>query len=526
MSTAITIMIVDDEILAIEDLQNLIPWQQYGFEIIATATSSIKALELYKEFQPRLIFVDIRMPVMDGLEFSRKVMAYKHPVKIILLTAYKDFEYAKQALEIGVSNYLLKHDVNEKNLIGVLRKLRNELENEAQKNQLIREQLLKKIIHGETGDDWPDFLQLKSSEQEKLGIMLMRPDLPYLSELENQDKLLNKKTLFLKGLKLPEDVNWIESIDYDGGGYIIFFGIKKINSLSEERQKLRQLGLQLQKHCKNEYQLSFSISLTYTCHGFAEIYTLYQKIVSAFEYLIFLGREQIIQYEDLPVITRENSPDFDRYFEKIPQYLQACDGEQINSTIIALFEFGCSPQDPGSLKRVCNELFYFLDHFRREKGLPSILQLVAEGKIETDRLYKASDIFNWFQEQFTLAIQQASNAKFEHYSLKMQKALQYIWKYYSEDLTVESVAAVLGISGVYLSQLFKKEIHHTFLDYLTEYRIKKAQVLLAKGNYKIYEVAAMVGYKTSQYFSLVFRKITGMHPVEYREGGPKDETGD
>lgn len=95
-------MIVDDEILAIEDLEQLIPWRQHGFEIVATATSSRKALELFEKYRPQIIFADIRMPVMDGLEFSRRVLAYRYPVGIVLLTAYKDFEYAQQAVAIGV----------------------------------------------------------------------------------------------------------------------------------------------------------------------------------------------------------------------------------------------------------------------------------------------------------------------------------------------------------------------------------------------------------------------------------------
>ena len=94
MPNQIKVMIVDDEILAIEDLEQLIPWRQHGFEIVATATGSQKALELYAKHRPQIIFVDIRMPAMDGLEFSRRVLAYRYPVRIVLLTAYKDFEYA------------------------------------------------------------------------------------------------------------------------------------------------------------------------------------------------------------------------------------------------------------------------------------------------------------------------------------------------------------------------------------------------------------------------------------------------
>ena len=117
------VMIVDDEILAINHMKNLIQWEGYGFEIAAESTNPVKAIDLYKKVLPDILIVDIRMPAMDGLEFSRRTLAMNHKVKVILLTSYKDFEYAKQALEMGISNYFLKHELHADTLVVELEKI-------------------------------------------------------------------------------------------------------------------------------------------------------------------------------------------------------------------------------------------------------------------------------------------------------------------------------------------------------------------------------------------------------------------
>lgn len=101
------VLIVDDEILAIEYLRDLIPWREYGYEIVGEATNARQALELFVKHRPQIVISDICMPGMDGLEFCGKILALDSSAKILLLTAYKEFEYAKKAIELGVCNYLL-----------------------------------------------------------------------------------------------------------------------------------------------------------------------------------------------------------------------------------------------------------------------------------------------------------------------------------------------------------------------------------------------------------------------------------
>lgn len=282
MPDPIKVMIVDDEILAIEDLEQLIPWRQHGFEIVATATSSQKALELFEKYRPQIIFADIRMPVMDGLEFSRRVLAYRCPVKIILLTAYKDFDYAQQAVAIGVANYLLKHEINETSLIRELQKVRSELESSVRRDAIVKQRIIKRILSGESLGDWSnEELGFINQNQEQLALLSVQPDIPYLEQLRIPSGSDPVKLPDIKGLELPDGVNWTEGFDLDELGFIVLAGLKKLNSQAEEREILYQYASTLQHYLGAQIQPSISIVFSRPCRQIEELPALYRAINKA-----------------------------------------------------------------------------------------------------------------------------------------------------------------------------------------------------------------------------------------------------
>ncbi|MDF2959507.1 MAG: helix-turn-helix protein [Paenibacillus sp.] len=136
------VVIVDDEILAIQHIKQLICWEDYGFQVAGEASNPEKALAICEKVEPDVVFVDIRMPVMNGLEFSKRLLRAGRPVKIILLTSYKEFEYAREAVKIGAFDYLLKHEMDGEGLAAELGRIKSELESEKQKERFIRRQVL------------------------------------------------------------------------------------------------------------------------------------------------------------------------------------------------------------------------------------------------------------------------------------------------------------------------------------------------------------------------------------------------
>ena len=149
----ISVMIVDDEYIVREDLKTLIDWEKEGFQIVAEAENGVRGLGMYRQFRPQLIFADIKMPVMDGLAMSQKILEENPETKIILLTAYSDFDYARKAMEQEIHSYLLKHEIDEESLIRELGRVKeviegNELRWRKERSRLIRLALLEEKEDG------------------------------------------------------------------------------------------------------------------------------------------------------------------------------------------------------------------------------------------------------------------------------------------------------------------------------------------------------------------------------------------
>ena len=113
----IKVMLVDDEVLAVQYMEQIIDWEKEGYQIVGSAFGGRQAIEMYDKYHPDIVISDIRMPGMDGLELTKKLKEKDKEVTIILMSAYKDFEYAKKGIQYGVSNYLLKHEIQEETIL-------------------------------------------------------------------------------------------------------------------------------------------------------------------------------------------------------------------------------------------------------------------------------------------------------------------------------------------------------------------------------------------------------------------------
>lgn len=157
----IPVMIVDDEKLAREDLQTFIDWESLGFHIVATAVNGRQALKMYVQYHPKIIFTDIKMPVMDGIEFSKELRKMDEGIIIILLTAYEEFSYAKAAIQLGITDYVIKNEITPQSMEVLLKKLRQRIEIEQKSSNILNDKLIE------------NFFQSESENKEMLGSKML-----------------------------------------------------------------------------------------------------------------------------------------------------------------------------------------------------------------------------------------------------------------------------------------------------------------------------------------------------------------
>lgn len=144
----IKVLLADDERLALEYLENIISWEYYGFQVIGAATDPEQALKMYKKYKPELVISDVRMPGMSGLELVNAIREHGGNSHILFLSAYKNFDYIKQAIRLDIDDYLLKSDLEEESFLKKILQLKEVIDKEKAKNQyttgLIFEDLFKK----------------------------------------------------------------------------------------------------------------------------------------------------------------------------------------------------------------------------------------------------------------------------------------------------------------------------------------------------------------------------------------------
>lgn len=517
----IKVMIVDDEDIVIDDLKNLIEWEKYGFKIVTVATNGFTALNLFEKYNPELMIVDIKMPGMNGLDFCRHVLSRNVPVKILLLTAYKDFEFAKEAISIGISNYLLKHEIDEKTLLSELQKVGMELENDSKRLQIIRNQVFEKVLKGNCETS-------KLNEEYKyicdpygyFALLVIQPDLPFpfFSNTESLGKLPFGRIVEECGIEIPDSVNYIKFIEMEENITAVIVSLKRVYSQKMIKEELFLYASNIRKQVKQDREITIAIAITNTSTGVEGLATLYKKAVKTLQKHIFYGRGKIFLHDESEVSLIEDSSLLEEFRKSLTDEMDRDDPALFLSSIDRIFNTIIEKKDVWLLNNVCGELVKWLDKLLLSKTVFTFESFVQRNPGCTEYWYSVNGINKWFKSTITDIMHEIKNTKTDNVSNITRQVIHYIEKYYGEELTVERIAETLGISRVYLGQLFKKETGFTLLEYLTTYRINIAKRMLSNGSYKIYEVAEKIGYRTSQYFSEVFRKMTGMNPLDYKDG--------
>ncbi|TBL81514.1 response regulator transcription factor [Paenibacillus thalictri] len=520
------VMLIDDEILAINHLKELIAWEASGYEIVAACTSSVKAFHIFEEMSPDIVIVDIRMPTVDGLELSRKMLASGRQVKIMLLTSYKEFEYAKQALELGISSYLLKHDIHEASLIHELDKLRNQLNQQKNRDNLMQGQYFKGIIEGRNRDLKIE-QEMKISDFNKnssLYFLLFELVMPYPVIPYNP-----KQFLKLPAPRFYDDLNFkqlrhIYAYKVPLGDYTWGLLLKIVDHTSEYQLygEVHEAAQVILQQFKEQYDHPMTVGMSNRFDNLEELSAIYERAKSTVQYSIYVGRGGIISFQDFDSKPLEDSSKLKLELKRIADSLQTMDIEQSCRLIDQLFhDIILKRYEFAVFQMVCSELVNSLNRFRQKHYLGHLSD-IEDGDMDLQQWwYTVSDIKRWFQEEFRRTAMRIKHSGTGQYSRRVQQIIAYIYEHYMEAICVTDIGETFNLSGDYVRRLFKEETGQTVSDFIVFVKMEKARQFLESGHYKVYEVSQMVGY-TSQYFSQIFRKTYGRSPLEYVKKGAEE----
>jgi two-component system response regulator YesN len=512
----VKVMLVDDEVLAIEHIRNLISWQQLGYEIVCSTTRSSQVMRLAREHRPDLVIMDIVMPGRDGLALSKELLIDGHVLKIVLLTSYKEFEYAKEALKLGVANYWVKHEMDANTLKRELGGLRAEIENDRRLRDNDRGRLLVDWLGGRslTDSQWRLATADRGEMFDRLHLLVLESDTVYsLLPGMTQDH-------YTLPQEWPdtEDASLLAAIRFLEGNFVLIYGDNSSTGERKMRELLEEKTVAARQTLEPLIGRTVSMAVAYGLPNRAAVPGKLAEALKLLSQTIFYGPRQLFRLNDLQP-AEETEPihwEWEDRLTEIKQQLADKRYEAAAREVAALFALAAEAKNRSVFADLCRQLVAALNRCRSANGLASLTDSWAAGSRAAADWTSLAGIRDWFLSELQ-ALESAPTA-LPALSRKVRQALELMERQYSDpELNTDAIAQQLGISRDYLRHLFKEETGKTVLDQLTDIRMERARKLLDEGNLKVYEIAERVGFRNGQYFSQVFRKAAGMTPLEYME---------
>ena len=530
------ILLVDDEILVRDAIRENIDWKAMGCELVGDCDNGKAAAEFVQNHPVDIVLTDILMPYMDGMELSRFLHDNYPDIVIVIFSGFGEFEYAKKAIQYGVSEYMLK-PVTAMELRNVIGKMK-EKGGPAKK---------RKEKHGTSDTDFRElsekrhcdpfqkqlqgFVDNIKTRQESLeelaalGIDLeaacyrvavfdldLYSDGSQLTAEKRQESALMSFVLF----NISDEI-----ISKEKAGVAYQAGNNKVGALfmgnrtREFEHKIMEICRTIQDKLKELMSLDISIGVGSWARTQQELRVSHELAEKAIEYRYLLGGSLLIDMEEQP---EEKNLSIKAYVEKLPAALKA--GKKENAEHI--------------LEQISSEIKEArVDKSRACVYLQQIIRAAdetCEDMVPDNRLFsKREALLQQVTEQnsFDSAVelvrnhigeifQTLSDANSSSGQRQARLALDYIQKNYMDpDLSLNSICSYLNISTSYFSTIFKDLTGETFTEVLIRTRMEKAKELLENTTMKNYEIAEKVGFADPHYFGISFKKMTGCTPTEY-----------
>jgi two-component system, response regulator YesN len=516
------VFFVEDEIITREGIRDNVDWRASGFEFCGEATDGEMALPLLRSARPDVLITDIKMPFMDGLQLSKIVHERMPWIKIIILSGHDEFEYAQKAISLGVTDYLLK-PVTVQKLQTTLQQLAVQLDKERKEQAeikklqdqmednraMLRERLLFKIVVGAISPaDAIEKGQLLGLDliARYYSVILLKLELGDRTEQYNHDdyqQLQHELTALAE--KNPD----IFVLKRDWGDMILVMKGNTREYLEEERDLL--LDRIRQTVAETRYQITFGVGavkerVADIHQSFVDALVRTQSPAESSESSVqSVERNELLKLDKAAVenyLRHGVRDEFDQFFDA---YLRPVGVTALKSNLIKNYIFmdvilataKLINETGGEIDRVIPEL----------SSVEIILSNIKTVEQLREQAYKIITI--------GLACRDSqSNGQHTHL---IRQAKEYLEQHFADpELSLNEVAAQANLSPSHFSVVFSQETGQTFKEYLTQTRINKAKELLRMTTLRSADIAYRVGYNDPHYFSSVFKKNTGLSPIEFR----------
>lgn len=524
-----TVLLVDDEEEVIQVITKKINWKGLGFTVIGYANNGVKALELVEEYQPDVVVTDIKMPYMDGMELAARIRSEYPATKILFFTGFDEFEYAREAVHLEVEEYILK-PLNSIELTNVFTEMKIKLDQEISEKR--NRETLKKY-----------YLESLPLLQTNFYSTLIEGKIPE-AELE---KYMSDYQIVFEGAwfcclvihtssgQVPENMDPLllatsvqrQAEERIGSRWrakcFTYLGNTVLIAQLDSESDIAELTDECDRFCRYAARIIgavVTVGIGPACRRISDIALSYAGAREAVSYRVIYGASRAINIKEIaPGEMRGSVPSNDSELANLFKMIRLGSAEEIERAVSLYMESISEPVK--SLQQYHAAVMELVSAFYRFAADQDVS--VTEFRQDLGGLYsrlhdlEPDAMRRWILDTGLALHEKLTAARSRSTKSFVCRAEEYVRDHFNEEeLSLDRICEVLGVSNSYFSSIFKKETGKAFIGYLTDYRMEQAASLLLNTDEKSYIVAKKVGYADPNYFSYVFKRKYGVSPSKFR----------
>ncbi|MEN8076652.1 response regulator transcription factor [Clostridioides difficile] len=510
------VMIVDDERLILEGVCNILEWDELGVEIVHLAKNGQDALDKFNDKAVDIVITDISMPKLNGIELIKAIKKINEKTKFIILSGYDDFKFAKQAISLGIENYILK-PINEEELESTIKNTIEKIECEFI-NSILEErdmEVVKNNIYNRVLSDEIDYDEL---EERSFLLNLSLQKCYYQTVIVRLSEEENTKD------KYRVIVDYLKEIFTFGQGDIFVNTKGEILILKAWEYEINEEIMieyyrELLVNMKDKIGLDIFLSLGKIVKGYSNLKESYKVASKIKKYLLIKGYNNIIT-EEMCESEELKAENINIDLSNLRKLIIERNVSEVNLTINNFFEDirkECN-YTPEQLYDISISIIMTIKNIGEEFNVwenneeinirETLIKVCNEDTIDGIEKLIVS-VSNKMLERLSMNICQ--------YSPVVQQVMRYVEENYAEEMSLKTLSHKFNMNTSYLGQIFTKEVGTSFSDYLNKTKNERAKYLLLNTNMRIMEIAKEVGYTDTSYFYRKFKKYFGVCPADLRE---------
>ena len=538
----IKVFLVEDEMVIRRGIKNSIDWEKEGYIFCGEASDGELAYPMIIKEKPDILITDIRMPFMDGLELCKLVKKELPNIKILILSGYDEFDYAKEAIRLGVTEYLLK-PISSGKLLEALNGVSESIRREKEDKDLVRkymeemrentehekQKFFEQMIAGNLS--MADALETGKKYEMNMSagmynLLLFRFTLG--EENRKSGELLGEAEYAIE--KLTERLEYVFEFQRGVEGWAFLLMADNEEQMSE---RVKELSKDLEEIMKNYSTIAYFGGIGQPVARLRELEESFREAERALAARFTMELNRIISVEDIRMAQNVDTLDDIEItsfgeIEKTRTMLEKFLNNGAEDEIDEFVDVYINELPEENLKSVLMRQYIIMDAYivmmsfcEKIEGIEGEMQAQSEElKNSMKTIQTLEEIKNYIRMLLKKIIGVRDTISGRRYSDIIEIAKDQIRKtYMSDEISLNTIAAEVGMSPSYFSSIFSKEMGKTFVEYLTEIRMDRAKELLMCSSMKTSEIGYEVGYKDPHYFSYIFKKTQNCTPKEFRARG-------